>query len=872
MGLKKWFRGKPSAQDIREELEAHIAMRSDHDQSDEAAARRRLGNRLQIQENVRAVWLSVWLDQLLQDLRYGVRTFRLNAGFTTVVVLTLAVAIGMNTAVFSIANAVLLRPLTYADPERWLWVSNYNSHFNAEMVSAPDYLDWRSQARSFEDLVAYEYQDSALAGASEAARLRVVDISPSFWRLSGTRVALGSFPGPQDDKALLISSKLFEQRFHSDPGVIGRTITLDLRPYTIAGVLAPDFRFLLPTEARGIEPKEADAYLPLILDASDADRNKPSGIVNSVGKLKPGASQAQAQAELEVIQERVKQQNPALNYDGVQLRVTPLQEKLVGGFRRMIEILSAAAALVLLIACANIVSLLLARTTVRDREIAIRAAVGAGRMRVMRQFLAETILLAAGGGALGLLLAHWTIAAIARLNPYAIPRLGEASIDSFVLLFSVLICAGAAIVFALSPVLSFGKLDLHDALKAGGRTHTATSARLRTRGFLVAAQLALAMILLAGAGLMVKSFLRMNSYPDGFAPDRTLLLTAELVGPAYDGEQRQELEETPARRNYVRELLQRLQSVPGIESAGITNSYLFGVVHVEGDPPPAPGQLPPLVSWNAASADYARAVGMQLLKGRWVSDSETEPVIAINEAFAHRVFGDRDPLGKRIESPGRTPDAKRVATVVGIVSDVKLSKLDQEPGPIAFVPYTQASFLSFLTVTIRTAGDPASLAPAVRKLIADLDPGVPAYDVKTLETALSDSIAPRQLNLFLLGAFAGASLLLAVIGIYGVIAYSVAQRTNEIGIRMALGARREEVAGLVVRQGLLIAMGGIVVGVAAAYWLTRLMTSLLYDVKPNDPATFTVVTLTLIAAALASCCLPALRAARIDPVTALRAE
>ncbi len=274
MGLKNWFPGKPSDQDIREELEAHIAMRSEHDQSDEAAARRRLGNRLQIQENVRAVWLSVWLDQLLQDLRYGLRTLRLNAGFTTVVVLTLAVAIGMNTAVFSIANAVLLRPLTYSDPQRWLWIANYNSHFNDEIVSAPDYLDWRSQARSFEDLVSYGYQDSALAGAGEAARVRVVEISPIFWRLSGTRLAVGNFPEPQNDKALLISSKLFEQRFHGDPGAIGKTITLDLRPYTISGVLAPDFRFLLPTAARGIEPKEADAYFPLVLNPSEADRSQ----------------------------------------------------------------------------------------------------------------------------------------------------------------------------------------------------------------------------------------------------------------------------------------------------------------------------------------------------------------------------------------------------------------------------------------------------------------------------------------------------------------------------------------------------------------------------------------------------------------------
>ena len=870
MGLKKWFRRRPSDQEIREELESHVTMRSAHDQSDGPAARKRLGNQLQIQENVRAIWLTIWLDQLWQDLRYGVRTLRGNTGFTVVVVLTLALAIGMNTAVFSIANAVLLRPLAYTDPQRWVWVSNYNSHFKDEIVSAPDYLDWRSHSQSFEDLVAYGYQDSSLAEAGDTVRLRVVDISPSFWNLSGTRLALGSLPGSQDDKALLISSKLFEQRFHSDPGVIGKTITLDLRPVTVAGVLAPDFHFLLPTEARGVEPKEADAYLPLIFEPSDADRGKASRIVSTVGKLKAGASIAQARAELGVIQDRVKQQSANFNY-GVELRVTPLQERLVGGFRRAIEILSAAAALVLLIACANISSLLLARTTVRDREIAIRAAVGAGRMRVLRQFFAEAILLAALGGGLAILLAHWAIAAIERFNPYAIPRLGEASIDSFVLLVSVLICSGVAIVFALSPVLSFGKLDLHEVLKAGGRTQTATSARLRARGFLVAAQLAFAMILLAGAGLMIKSFLRMNSFPARFVPERTMLLTVEPRGPAYDGEQLREMEETPARRNYIRELLQRLQSMPGIEAAGVTNASLFGIVVVEGAAP-TPGRLPPAVSWNMASADYARAVGMQLLKGRWISDSEAAPAVAVNEAFARRVFGDQDPLGKRIQIPGRAPGVARFAPIVGVVSDLKVSKLDQEPGPIAFVPYAQAPFLRILTVTIRTAGEPTASAAAIRKSIVDIDTTLPVYGIKTLEAALSDSIAPRRLNLILLAAFAGTALILAIIGIYGVIAYAVAQRTNEIGIRMALGARREEAAAMIVRQGMLVALVGIVAGVSAAYWLTRLMTSLLYDVKPNDPLTFTVVTAALVGAAFASCCLPALRAARIDPVIALRAE
>lgn len=774
MGLKNWFRGKPSDQDIRDEIQAHLAMRSEHDQSDEAAARKRLGNQLRVQEDVRAVWLSTWLDQTLQDVRYGIRTIRANSGFTMLIVLTLGLVIGLNTAVFSIANAVLLRPLTYADPQRWVWISNYDAIFNAEMVAAPDYLDWRSQAQSFEDMTAYDYEDSALGVAGDASQVRLASVSPNFWGLSGARLALGAFPGPQDERAVLISSRLFNERFHGDPGVIGKTVTLDVRPFTIAGVLTAEFRFLLPAEGGGIETREVEAYRSLILDPATTRRDRGMRLIRVVGKLKPDASPAQARSELESIQGRVAPHGP--QFGRLQLRVTPLKERLVGSFRRAIQTLSAAAALLLLIACANIIGLLLARTTARHREIAIRAA-----------------------------------------------------IDS------------------------------------------AARDKLRARGVLVAAQLAFAMILLAAAGLMLKSFVRMNAYPPGFAPERTVLLSVELLGPPYaDQVIQQRQEETLPRRAYVREALRRLQSMPGVEAAGVTNAFMREMAFVEGQPDPPPGQRGPSVFLNTASADYARAAGMRLLKGRWITDSETTPVIVINEAFGRRVFGDQDPLGKRIRRPG--PHGDRFATVVGIVADLKLSKLDEAPGPTEFVPYMDSPFLGAFTVTVRTTGDPRSIEPAIRQAISELDPAQPVYGVRTLESALADSIAPRRLNLLLMGIFAGTAVLLAVIGIYGVIAYSVTQRTNEIGVRVALGAQRGQVISMVMRNGLMVAASGIAVGLAAALGLTRLMASLLYEVRPTDPATFTVITIALAAAALLACCIPALRATRIDPVIALRCE
>jgi putative ABC transport system permease protein len=633
---------------------------------------------------------------------------------------------------------------------------------------------------------------------------------------------------------------------------------------TIVGVLAPDFQFLLPVQQSFNDPREIEAYTPLDIRPETEIRGGPTAVIHVAGKLKPGVAPEQARAEIETIQARIAKANPEWFYGDFQVRVDPLQERLVGASRPALLVLSAAAALVLLIACANVVSLLLARASARRREVAIRAAAGAGKGRVFRQFFAEGMLLAAMGGAAGLLVAYGATATILRLSRNAVPRIGEAVVDGRVLAFTAAISIGVAICFGFASVISLWKTNLHSTLKDGAKTFSASSASLRFRGLLVAGELALAVVLLVGAGLLVKSFRLMNAHPPGFAPERVLVMTVVLSGPAYAGRSAQEA--------YMEEVLRRIESVPGVEAAGISNQFMQGMAKVEGIPAPSRGQPPRIATFSMASAAYGRAIGMQLIKGRWTTDGERSPVLVINRSFARRIFESENPLGKRIRVPGALGDEEPYATVVGIVEDLKYSKLDAEPQPEVLVPYKQSPFLRGANVTVRAVGDPLVLAPALRKLISEIDKSQPVYDVKTLDEALADSIAPRRFNLYLLGTLAVAALLLAMVGVYGVIAYSVAQRTHEIGVRMALGATRPEVIGMVVRQGLGVALAGIGIGVAGAFMLTRMMESLLYQVKPTDPQTFAVVAIALALTALIASWGPALKAALVDPVIALRCE
>jgi putative ABC transport system permease protein len=826
-----------------------------------AAALRKFGNVARVAEETRSVWTPLWLQQFFQDVRHGIRTLLRSPGFTVVVLLTLALGVGMNTAVFSVVNAVLVRPLPYPDAERLVWIADYNQMFKSELVAGPDYFDWKAQAKSFDEMVGYGYMDASLAAGDDAEQNRIAQVSDGFWRITGARPAIGHLFGAQERDALVLSDQLFERRFHRDAAVIGRAVTLDGQPRTIVGVLPKDFRFLLPRTMGWLDDAGMDAYVLNPVTPESQVRGRNMAVLNVVAKLKPGVAIGTARAELEGIQARIARENPRGFYDLMQLRVTPVSEKLVGGARRALLVLLSAVGFVLLIACANIANLLLARASTRQREIAIRAAVGAGRARVVRQFLGEGLLLGALGGLAGLLLARAAIVVIVRLAGGAVPRLAEANIDGRVFAFDLAVSLLAGVAFGVSPAFASWGSKLHDVLKEGGRSYSASPAGLRVRKLLVAVELVLAIVLLTGAGLMVKSFWRMNAHAPGFNPERVLTMKVSLSGQHYSTQ--------TAQQAYVDELLRRVSSAPGVEAAGITNTPVRGVIQPVGAPPLPPLQAPQ-AAFNTVSAGYAAAVGMRLLEGRWLTDNEPTEVVTINESLARAIFGNVDPIGKSIRLPRRQPAPNGV--IVGIVADLKTSKLDAPPGPEMYMPYKQSPFIRAMTVTVRTSRDPAAVASGIRALIANVDRTQPVYEIKTLEQALADSIAPRRFNLFLLGTFAATALGLALIGIYGVIAYSVTQRTHEIGVRVALGASRWEVIRMVVGQGMGLAAAGIVCGAGAAVGLMRLMTSLLYDVTPTDPATFAAVAALLAATALMACFGPALRAARVDPALALRHE
>jgi putative ABC transport system permease protein len=834
-------------QDIRDHIDAETRENIERGMSpDEAhfAALRKFGNRTLIEEDTRAVWYAIWWEQLLQDLRYAFRMLRRNPGFTLIAVLTLALGIGMNTAVFSVINAVLLRPLPYPDSGRLLWLSDYDSALKLDFaISAPDFSAFQTQAQVFDALAGYTWNDAAIATSDGAEEDRIASTAGDFWSITGARPAIGRLFGPKDTKSIVLSHQLFERGFGGDSGVIGRGITLDGRPLTIIGVLPRDFRFLFPAGTR--EPKEIAAYVAVPPNFA--------GSLNVVARLRPNVTINRARAEVATIQARIPRTNRALRSRAA--HVEPLQRELVGDVRRPLMVLLGSVALVLLIAVLNIANLLLARAITRQREIATRVAIGAGRTRVVRQFLTESVLLAVLGGAAGLALARLSIAVLVRLGPSAIPRLAATRMDGRVLAFTLGLSVFTAILFGFGPAVSLWKTKLNDVLKEGTRTASPGPVRLRLRSVLAAAELALAIVLLTGAGLMLKSFWRMHARAPGFAPEKILTLIVPIKGPRYQTK--------PAHDAYVRELVDRLDNAPGIEAAGVECGTLLNF----GPSNPFADKLEG-VRFTATSAGYPRAIGMRLIKGRWLTNNEPAGAVLVNETFATRVFGSRDPIGQRIRLFGRNA----YGVIVGVVSDVQRFALDIPTFPEVFMPYQAFAIPVPAYIAVRSTGDALAAAPSIEKLIRGIDPMQPVYDVRTLEDALANSIAPRRFNMILLATFAGVALLLALVGIYGVIAYSVTQRTHEIGVRMALGAQRADVIRMVVWQGMAMAIAGIVVGLAASIGLTRLMTSLLYAVKPADPPVFVVAAFALAATALLASWVPALRAALVDPTIALRYE
>jgi putative ABC transport system permease protein len=826
-----------------------------------AAALRKFGNVGRITEDTYEVWHRGWLDRLRQDLRYALRTLRRQPGFAAVAILTLALGIGMNTAVFSVVNAVLLRPLPYPDSDRIVWLSHYNKRFKMDAVAGADFFDWQRQAQSFEAMANYSYASMALGVGGQSDQIGLASVSEGFFGITGARPAQGRLFSTTDRNAVVLTHRLFLRRFGGDPKVIGRTVTVNGNPFIVCGVLPEDYRFALPLDFPGLDIRSVEAYVASTMTPASQTRGGPLMIVAVAAKLKRGVGIVQARAELQTIDANIARANGGNSADS-ELRVLPMRDKLVGGSRRALLVLLAAVGFVLLIACGNMANLLLARAGSRQREIAIRAAIGAGRGRMIGQLLIEGSVLALAGGAAGLAVVRLAFAGIVKLGSQAVPRLADATIDARVLGFTLLLSLATGILFGFGPAISLSRANLGRMLKDGGRTASAGIAGLQMRRVLMAAELALSVVLLVGAGLMIRSFLQMNARAAGFEPERLLTMKVSLSGAAYRGR--------PQQIAYFGRALDSLRQQPNVRAAGITNALLGGFIEAEGVQFPPSQQ--PRTTFHTVSTGYFPAVGMRLIRGRWTTDNEPTPVIMVNESLARAVYGATDPIGRGIHIPGGGPGANVTATIVGIVADLKYAKLDEEPAPETYVPYRYAPFLRGMNVVVLVDGNASRLGSAMRQIVADVDRTQPVYDVETVEQALAESIAPRRFNLLLLSVFAAAALALAVIGVYGVTSYAVAQRSQEIGVRMALGAQRGAVVRMVVGQAVAVAVCGIAAGVVAAAGLTGIMKSLLYGVEPTDPATFAVVCGILLGAASIAGMAPALRAARVDPVVALRYE
>jgi putative ABC transport system permease protein len=801
---------------------------------------------------------------MVQDLRFGLRMLLKHKGFTAVAVLTLALGIGANTAIFSVVNAVLLRSLPFRDTERLvaLWEANPQNKQNE--VAAANFLDWREQNRVFEQLAALSYASVALTGGDEPERLQAAVVTPSFFPTLGTQASLGRTFLPEEEKpdaarVVVLSHGLWQRRFAADPNLIGKTITLNGLNRTVAGIMPPDFQLQFPTQ------RQVDLWLPRIFTTT-LSANRVAHFLYVFARLKPNVTTAQAHAEMEALARRLAEQYPNTNTN-VSVRLNPLQEQIVGNVRRPLLILLGAVAFVLLIACANIANLLLGRAATRQKEMAIRSALGASRLRVVRQLLTESVMLACLGGTLGLLLAFWGIRLLLAVSPTTLPRLKEVGIDGQVLGFTLLVSLLIGLVFGLVPTLQASRLDLNVALKEGSG-NAAGGMRYQLRGLLVVTEVALALVLLAGAGLLIRSFWRLLQVNPGFKPDHVLAMDIALPGAKY-GQAKQQAA-------FFQQALQRIESLPGIVSAGaVLNLPLSGSNATTGiipddRPAPAPSDVPQ-IDYRIISSNYFRTLGIPLRAGREFTERDapgSPAVTIINESLARRFWPNEDAVGKRL-TIRETPPVS--CEVVGVAGDVKHYRLDAEAKAELYVPYLQRPN-DFMHLVVRTAADPLQSVGPVRRALAAVDKDQPVHNIKTMEKLFAESIAQPNFNLRLLVIFAAVALVLAALGIYGVVSYVVTQRTHEIGIRLALGARAPDVLKLVVKQGMSLAIGGVVLGLLASFALTRLMEGLLFGVRASDPPTLLVITLLLTSVALLACWIPARRAAKVDPLVALRHE
>ena len=866
--------------ELREEIEAHRSLRQAHLKRQglapsvaEQASRRAIGGVLLAREESRQAWLGSW-DTWLQDLRYSARMIRRSPGAAVVVILTMATAIGMSAAIFGVFHAVLLRPLPHPDPERLVWLTPHSQRFNLDtMVSRPDFLIWRDRAKSFEQMAAYGQVDVALLTSGQASEEQLTLVSDDFWAMTGATPELGRLFGSDEQNAVVLTHRLFEQRFNGDPDVLGTTVSLNGYPLTIVGVLARTYRVAFPTVSSEYRP-DSTAYIASPNTPSQpgaADRNIPGGRpvsawVRVVGKLRPGASIEGARTELQGIFDQIARDFPTPLREGRALRVVPLLEKVVSPVETPLKILLGAVALILLIATTNIAHVLLARSLSRQAETAIRVSLGAAPTRIIRQLFSESLLLAVFGCAAGLVLANWALQAVVRLWPDAVPRLEGAVINPQVLTFAVVAALVSTLMFGMAPAIALLRTDLTSALKREDKATSPTPGVRRARGLLVTLELTFATSLLITAGLTFKSFWLMTARPPGFDPEKTLVMRVSLSGPRYASRIPQE--------QYVQELLQRLQGLPGISAAGIDAGSFNSPVKVDGGTSDASETVSgsqPFATFKPVSLGFLRAIGVPLIRGRWPSDSalssdavESTDALLVNQRFVETVLRGDEPIGRHVSGPYVS------GTIAGVVADFKDLQLDAKPLPQVYVPFKRSMVLRSMRVVLRTHGDPTNLARSVRETIAQLDRTQAIAEFATLDDVLGASIANRRFSLSMLCLFAAMALFLALTGAYGVVAHSVAQRTREIGIRLALGARPTDVVRQVVRYEMAVAMVGIALGVLGMFVLTPVMAGMLYDVAPRDLATFAAAGGSLASASLLTSWCAAARVARVDPVVVLR--
>ncbi len=853
--------------DIDEELRLHVEMITEENiekgmSPDEArlAALRDFGNVGWVKDTSYDIRGGGMFESFWQDLRFGIRMLFKNPAFTLLAVITLALGIGANTAIFSVVNAVLLRPLPYPAPEQLVTIRSNQSLLDMDDIGA--------QSRSFVEGGGAVLQGMDYTGGSEPVQIQAALLNAQLFDVLGANAAIGRLMMPEEDRfggerVAVLSHAFWEQSFGGNPNIIGQTIPLSGENYTIIGVLPSEF--MLPE-------KSADVFVSLRVAYPLAARARGVHFLRTVWRLKKGFTLEQAQAEMAAIDHQLEQADPVEN-KGRRRTLMLLHERVVGDTRPALLILFGAVGLVLLIACANFANLLLARSATRQREIIIRTALGAGRMRLVRQLLTESVLLSLLGGAVGLMFALWGIDLLLSLQPANLPRLNNVSLDRWVILFTSGISIVTGILFGLVPAWKSARADVNEVLKEGGRTATGGIARHRFRDVLIVSELALAVVLLVGAGLLIKGFWQLRSVDPGFQPDNLLTMRIELPETRY--------REIPAQTQFRERVLENLHALPGIEAAMVSeiplnDEALSHNVIIEGQPPVTPGEEPELWS-RSIGGDYFRLMGIPVLKGRSFTAQDRDGatlVGVINKSMAQEYFQNRNPIGARIRWARGEP---QWMTIVGVVGDVKHFGLDQPEQPAVYTPYAQSMqpWKRWMSLVVRSSSDTlqsTSLAATVKQQVWAIDRQIPLTKVRSMTEVMVSSVAHQRFNMMLLGIFASIALLLSAIGVYGVISYSVTQRTHEIGIRIALGAQGRDVLKMIVGQGMRLILIGVLLGLVSAFALTRVMSSLLYGVSATDPLTFASVSALLSIIALLACYIPARRATKVDPMIALRYE